>query len=334
LTPTRLDGQRRVKDVVGNGLLLSASKRSVKKLRLSSGAPSSIVARSRAEEKRRMTVDESDSSDDDNQAMDVDDDLTTPPRRPDFSRAAAAERDGRFKDFRLPLPPLGGRSAGRTTGVLGYLDARASGGGSRPGRRRMLGGGGLNATCSSAIASPLLRRDKTLTSCLPAVSTLDYRASSFVSSHTEDVYRLRSTYPDRDFTPLFSVAFSNGAKQIGGRQIAAVSSEEGVVDFLDVERGASWDREHDRRRWHPHQNAIFDVCWSADDSQIVRRHPGTPAWPTGPQRAVADRPRLADNFERRSVGARDRRREGSVSRGPHRSPVERQDLHLRPKLAL
>lgn len=102
------------------------------------------------------------------------------------------------------------------------------------------------------------------------VSTLNHRASSFVSSHTEDVYRLRSTYPDRDFTPLFAVAFSHGAKRIGGRQIAAVSSEEGVVDFLDVKQGASWDREHDRKRWQPHQNAIFDVCWSNDDTQIVR----------------------------------------------------------------
>lgn len=151
LTPMRLDAQRRVKDAGADSLLLSASKRSVKKLRLSSGAPSPAAALSRAAEKRRMTVDDaSDSSDDDydgGRAMDVDDDLATPPRRLDFLNTA--DSDDRLKSFRLPLPHLGGRRAGRTTGVLGYLDARASGGGSRPGRRRMLGGGGLNSTCAS-----------------------------------------------------------------------------------------------------------------------------------------------------------------------------------------
>lgn len=172
-TPVRLDGspalvsgQRRGKEAGGQvDISLSGGARSVKKIRLASSSTAGGTGLStRAAEKRRMVVDdESDDDDDEEDSMDVDGDLSARPSRPDFLRATA-EDDERLpptKGLRLPLPFNAGRGAGRTLGVLGYLDARASGGGSRPGKRRLQGAGGL----ASSRASPALLTPPSRSTC-------------------------------------------------------------------------------------------------------------------------------------------------------------------------
>ncbi|KAL7417701.1 WD40-repeat-containing domain protein [Mrakia frigida] len=77
-----------------------------------------------------------------------------------------------------------------------------------------------------------------------------------------------SSFLHGDFAPVFVCQFSNAAKN-GGRQILALGSEEGGLEFVDAGKNTQWDREHTRKSHRPHDNAIFDLKWSPDDAQIV-----------------------------------------------------------------
>lgn len=59
-----------------------------------------------------------------------------------------------------------------------------------------------------------------------AVSTVDYYLSTFVSSHSDDVFRMPS-YFGRDFAPPIVCAFSNGRSQRG-----LARTRDAVVDPL------------------------------------------------------------------------------------------------------
>jgi denticleless len=81
----------------------------------------------------------------------------------------------------------------------------------------------------------------------------------------------------RDFAPALSVAFSSVAKAYnaaeacgsGRRRLIAVAGEEGGVRIVDVDEGLGNHREEKGWWWRAHSNAVFDVKWTADDSQIV-----------------------------------------------------------------
>ena len=76
------------------------------------------------------------------------------------------------------------------------------------------------------------------------------------------------------------------AAKAGGKQVLAVASEEGMVNFLNAGESTQWDAgtllrccsgwrltcriaEHGRTSFRAHQNAIFDLSWNKDDSCLV-----------------------------------------------------------------
>ncbi|GAA6028433.1 hypothetical protein JCM8097_007027 [Rhodosporidiobolus ruineniae] len=90
---------------------------------------------------------------------------------------------------------------------------------------------------------------------------------TMASNNEEDVVRLPSTRPDRNFAPPFALAFTNAAKQ-GGKKIVAVGDEEGSVSFLSAEK-ERWTRGPTRHSFKAHDNAIFDLRWSQDDELLA-----------------------------------------------------------------
>ncbi|CED84570.1 mRNA export protein (contains WD40 repeats) [Phaffia rhodozyma] len=100
------------------------------------------------------------------------------------------------------------------------------------------------------------------------VSMIDRYPSILVSSHTKDVYRIPSHQSENDFAPPLTCAFSYNAKR-GGSQILCVGTEEGSVDFLNLDHSSQWDGERAHRSIKVHENAIFDVAWSLDDNRVV-----------------------------------------------------------------
>lgn len=289
---------RRVKETAGPISGGTDGKLSVKRLRLGSA---SVPESARAREKMRMRDEEEEEEDLPHHSYwdsDEDSDSYDPsPPRTYHSSLGLHDRPQRPREFRRPVGNrLGGLTAGRTMGALDFLDGRSMGG-----RRGLSGPGGPKSASTCSRYQPLSSRhpcDTLLTTQLLsslAVPTLDHYPSTLVSSRTQDLYRSTSTYTHRDFSPLFSVAFSHEAKR-SGKQLLAISNEEGMVEFFDADKDAQWDRgssppflplmvvplahsplpwfgfhtEHERRKFQAHQNAIFDVAWSQDDRQIVR----------------------------------------------------------------
>ena len=82
-------------------------------------------------------------------------------------------------------------------------------------------------------------------------------------SRPNDVY----TFVSQDATtlvPPFSCAYNNVAND--ARNLA-IGDEDGTVHIVDTKR----DDSHPERtvQIQAHQNAIFDLCWTSDDSKIV-----------------------------------------------------------------
>ncbi|KAH0839726.1 WD40-repeat-containing domain protein [Lanmaoa asiatica] len=78
-----------------------------------------------------------------------------------------------------------------------------------------------------------------------------------------------SSLADHTFvTPPYACAYSHGAKGCGA-PILAVATEEGSVSFLNTSRRREWDFEPQRTTFQPHENGIFDVKWSLDDSMLA-----------------------------------------------------------------
>ncbi|KIJ19992.1 hypothetical protein PAXINDRAFT_166171 [Paxillus involutus ATCC 200175] len=91
---------------------------------------------------------------------------------------------------------------------------------------------------------------------------------SFVSSHKSDVYKCDSLANDTFVTPPYACAYSYGAKS-GRAPVLAVATEEGSVIILNTTGRRSWECEPQRTVFQPHDNGIFDVKWSLDDSMLA-----------------------------------------------------------------
>lgn len=218
-------------------------KRSVKRLRLGSA---SVPESARAREKMRMRDGDEEEDLPHHSYWDSDEDSVSydpSPPRTYHSSLGLHDRPQRPREFRRPVGNwFGGLTAGRTMGALDFLDGRLMGG-----RRGLSGPGGLKSASTCSRNQPLSSRQpcgtllttQSLSSL--AVPTLDHYPSTLVSSRTQDLYRSASTYTHRDFSPLFSVAFSHGATR-GGKQLLAISNEEGMIEFFDADKDAQWDR--------------------------------------------------------------------------------------------
>ncbi|KAI9574887.1 WD40-repeat-containing domain protein [Boletus coccyginus] len=91
---------------------------------------------------------------------------------------------------------------------------------------------------------------------------------SFVSSHRSDGFKCFSLADHTFVTPPYACAYSNSAKSCGV-PFLAVATEEGSVSVLDTSKRREWDLEPQRATFQPHQNGIFDVKWSLDDSMLA-----------------------------------------------------------------
>ncbi|EGO01673.1 hypothetical protein SERLA73DRAFT_49690 [Serpula lacrymans var. lacrymans S7.3] len=91
---------------------------------------------------------------------------------------------------------------------------------------------------------------------------------SFVSSHKSDVYRCYSTFESTDTTLPYACSYSHGAKN-GGRPLIAVATEQGSLIVVNTLKRRDWDYEPQRTTYQPHNNGVFDVQWSNDDSLLT-----------------------------------------------------------------
>ncbi|KAJ3038026.1 hypothetical protein HDV00_001070 [Rhizophlyctis rosea] len=67
--------------------------------------------------------------------------------------------------------------------------------------------------------------------------------------------------------PPFACAFSN---VLNDGKYLAVADEDGTVGLIDAKHTNDWERRTNKRvEWTAHDNAIFDIAWTADDSQLV-----------------------------------------------------------------
>ncbi|GAA97797.1 uncharacterized protein L969DRAFT_19163 [Mixia osmundae IAM 14324] len=98
---------------------------------------------------------------------------------------------------------------------------------------------------------------------------------SLSSSANLDVYRLvgqdRSAAGliSSDFAPPMACQFSHGARRGGGKNVCAVVDETGIVTFLDADGTVDTDREQGRHAFSTHENAVFALQWSPDDSTML-----------------------------------------------------------------
>jgi denticleless len=68
----------------------------------------------------------------------------------------------------------------------------------------------------------------------------------------------------RDLAPILAIATSRAA----GNGHVAVAGEEGGVRIVSLDKEA--EGPYEGVWWRAHGNAIFDVSWSPDDTQLVR----------------------------------------------------------------
>ncbi|KXS21639.1 WD40 repeat-like protein [Gonapodya prolifera JEL478] len=92
--------------------------------------------------------------------------------------------------------------------------------------------------------------------------SLRFHVENFVSSQ-KDVYHCQDG--NGDMSPPFACSYANGAR---GGKLLAVVDEGGSVHLVDTS-SADMSNQKPLRTWTAHQNAIFDVAWTSDDSKIV-----------------------------------------------------------------
>ncbi|EMD41110.1 hypothetical protein CERSUDRAFT_80754 [Gelatoporia subvermispora B] len=99
---------------------------------------------------------------------------------------------------------------------------------------------------------------------LPTLAIL----KSFVSSQKSNAFKcdVLSDVPCRSIP--YACSYSNGAKR-GGTPHLAVAMEQGTVNILDTRQRTDWDFEPQRALLRPHQNGIFDIRWSPDDTLLA-----------------------------------------------------------------
>ncbi|KAJ3176225.1 hypothetical protein HDU87_005440 [Geranomyces variabilis] len=87
--------------------------------------------------------------------------------------------------------------------------------------------------------------------------------SNFVSTE-HDVFRIVTE--DSTYVPPFACVFGN---TIGNSKLLAVADEEGMIGIINAAHDVRYETEKPRSQWLAHHNAIFDICWSADDRHLV-----------------------------------------------------------------
>ncbi|KAJ3146655.1 hypothetical protein HDU89_006127 [Geranomyces variabilis] len=86
---------------------------------------------------------------------------------------------------------------------------------------------------------------------------------NFVSTE-HDVFRIVTE--DSAYVPPFACVFGN---TIGNSKLLAVADEEGMISIINAAHDVRYDKEKPQSQWLAHHNAIFDICWSADDRHLV-----------------------------------------------------------------
>ncbi|KAL7420190.1 hypothetical protein Q5752_005156 [Cryptotrichosporon argae] len=86
-----------------------------------------------------------------------------------------------------------------------------------------------------------------------------------------------STFLNRDHITALALAFSHSAKaysardarEAGAKRLLALGNEEGMLRVIDADEGLGVHPEAKGHWWRAHQNAIFDLQWTEDDSRIL-----------------------------------------------------------------
>ncbi|KAF8974630.1 WD40 repeat-like protein [Flammula alnicola] len=117
---------------------------------------------------------------------------------------------------------------------------------------------------SRFMASPATQLRRQAPSTLPILQ-------SFVSSHKSDVFKCQSIGDDTYLTPPYACSYSHGdaGAKFGDVPRLAVATEQGTVHILNTSRRKDWDVEPPRMTIQPHQNGVFDVKWSTDDTSLA-----------------------------------------------------------------
>ncbi|PPQ63968.1 hypothetical protein CVT24_009091 [Panaeolus cyanescens] len=109
---------------------------------------------------------------------------------------------------------------------------------------------------------------------------------TFVSSNKADTYKCHSLEQDGSLTSVYTCSYSHGAKR-GTNSVLAMATEQGTVHVVDASKRKDWDAgtprpfystepyidiftpEPQRQVIQAHNNGIFNIKWSPDDSLIA-----------------------------------------------------------------
>ncbi|KAJ3052975.1 hypothetical protein HK097_005284 [Rhizophlyctis rosea] len=95
------------------------------------------------------------------------------------------------------------------------------------------------------------------------IPTMRKQAQQFASTE-RDVFRIGDALGIN--IPPFALAFSNVAND---GKFLAIADEDGAVGLIDGKHDNTWEEGHKRVEWNAHENAIFDIAWTADDTHLV-----------------------------------------------------------------
>ncbi|KAH9050036.1 WD40-repeat-containing domain protein [Lactarius hengduanensis] len=103
-----------------------------------------------------------------------------------------------------------------------------------------------------------------MTTAVPTRSQL----RAYVSSHKTDVFKCYSERSDSFLTPPYACAYSHAAKR-GAVPHLAVATEQGTVYIWDTSKREELGRDPKRVDHNIHENGIFDLQWSPDDTLLA-----------------------------------------------------------------
>ncbi|KAF9057288.1 WD40-repeat-containing domain protein [Panaeolus papilionaceus] len=91
---------------------------------------------------------------------------------------------------------------------------------------------------------------------------------TFVSSNKADTYKCHSIQQDESLASVYTCSYSHGAKR-DAKPMLALATEQGTVHVVDASKRKDWDSEPQRQVIQAHNNAVFNIKWSPDDSLIA-----------------------------------------------------------------
>ncbi|KAI0303171.1 WD40-repeat-containing domain protein [Russula brevipes] len=134
---------------------------------------------------------------------------------------------------------------------------------------------------SVAPSAPVVRRKRTIfhaktalsmshpgVTCRPLPLPTRSLLRAYVSSHKTDVFACDSGRADSFLTPPYACAFTNAAKR-GAVPHLAVATEQGTVYVWDTSRREELGPAPNRVDLDIHENGIFDLQWSPDDTSLA-----------------------------------------------------------------